>query len=182
MKSSYMEKHFHTLYKQRHEMSMAMEPFKGEEWKRPCEDKWSFGETFYHLFLMVKRFKQLNKLYLPLSKPIAAIRKNKPYETHSKDVYKQYHKKHHKPMKAPSMLIPPKEIQKNTSFAQLVTSLDAETKQLQNMVDQIKDEIAGHIRYPDPIADYPNLIQSIHLLGIHENHHFQLCKEYYKLV
>ncbi|HWI49242.1 MAG TPA: DinB family protein, partial [Rummeliibacillus sp.] len=32
-----------------------------------------------------------------------------------------------------------------------------------------------------PIAHYPNLIQCIDILGIHEKHHFLLCKKYYNL-
>ncbi|WP_408607805.1 DinB family protein [Bacillus xiapuensis] len=181
MKSKYMEKHFRKIYEQREGMKKEIRSFEGEEWKRPYQDKWSIGETYYHLFLMIKWFRRLNKIYLPLSKPIAAVIKDKTYKTQSEDVYKQYKEKHHKPMKAPFIIVPPKGIKDEITFGNLLKKIDEETKSLELMVSNISEDIAGQIRFPDPIAHNPNLIQSIDLIGIHENHHFLICKKYYKI-
>lgn len=62
----------------------------------------------------------------------------------------------------------------------MVDWLDLETSRLQKKLENMDQDIAGQIYYPDPVADHPNLIQSIHLLAIHEQHHFQLTKNYYK--
>ncbi|WP_245579660.1 hypothetical protein [Alteribacter aurantiacus] len=84
-------------------------------------------------------------------------------------------------MKSPFVLLPPKNAKERMTFADLVGCTNRETKKLEAQVLSITEEVAGHIRYPDPIADYPNVIQSIDLLGIHERHHFQLCERYYEL-
>lgn len=50
---------------------------------------------------------------------------------------------------------------------------------MQELVKNIEEDIAGHIVFPDPIAHYPNLIQSIQLLAIHEKHHFIIMMAQY---
>ncbi len=180
MQSSYMKNHFNGLYEQREEFSGVLKQFKDKEWERPMPDKWSIGETYYHLYLMVKRFRQLNKVYVPLYKPIATIRRRAVYKTEIHDIYAEYKQKNNKPMKAPSILLPPKGIQHKVTFQQLTINMEKETQLLANCLADIPDDIAGQIRYPDPIAHYPNLIQSIDLIGIHESHHFRLCRKYYQ--
>ena len=179
MESRYMKNHFTIIYEQREEFANELTKLKNKEWERPKEDKWSFGETYYHLYLMVRLFRRLNKPYLPISKPIATIRRGKSYKFHSENIFTEYKEKHNKPMKAPFVLVPPKDIKEKISFKWLVNELDNETRQLEKMLSNISDNVAGHIRYPDPIAHYPNLIQCIDILGKHEKHHFILCKKYY---
>lgn len=86
MKSRYMKNYFTVIYEQREEFADELKNFKNKEWERPQEDKWSFGETYYHLYLMVRLFRQLNKLYLPISKPIATLKK----ESHTNLIVKIY--------------------------------------------------------------------------------------------
>ncbi|ENH97262.1 hypothetical protein J416_06500 [Gracilibacillus halophilus YIM-C55.5] len=179
MKSPNMQKHFRKLHEQREEINGELANFQHQKWIRPYEDKWSWGETYYHLYLMIKWFRRISKCYTPLSIPTAILRKHKPYETHSIDAFTKYKEKNKKPMKAPFILVPPKNIRYRVNFDSLIEALDNETKQLERQVSNISDNVAGHIRFLDPIANYPNLIQSIDLLGIHEKHHFLLCKKYY---
>lgn len=179
MNSIKMTEHFEKLEVQRNEMSDILSKFKGNEWERPLKNKWSFGETYYHLYLLIKWFRRLNIVYLPISKKIAVLRKHKAYLENSADVYVQYQNKHKRPMRAPSILVPPKDIEKKVTFTDVLELLDKETNHLKEMVSLIDDATAGHIRYPDPLANNPNLIQSIDLIGIHEKHHFNLCKKYY---
>lgn len=181
MKSYYIGLYFDKIYMQRISFSMRMENYRERPWVRPREDKWSFGETYYHLYLMVKRFRQLNNFYLPVAKQIASRRRKASYKTEIEDIYKEYKQKKKKPMKAPSILVPPKDIESTISFATLTRELDEETKRLEQLVSAIEDDVAGHIRYPDPVAHHPNLIQAIQLIAIHEQHHFQLCAFYYDL-
>lgn len=102
-----MKTHFSMIYKQRDEFITKIND--KNVWARPREDKWSIGETYYHLYLMVKRFKQLNKFYIPCSSLFARLFKHKQYKTMSKDIYSEYHAKNNRPMKAPSILLPPKK-------------------------------------------------------------------------
>ena len=57
-----------------------------------------------------------------------------------------------------------------------------ETNAIKVCVQNIEENIAGHIVFLDPIANYPNLIQSIQLLAIHEKHHFLIIENSYKMM
>ncbi len=180
VKSVYMKDHFQKIYKQREAMIEELTHFQSKEWIRPYEDKWSWGETYYHLYLMIKWFRRVSKVYVPLARPVGTLRKDKPYETCSFDVYARYKEKNKKPMKAPFILIPPEYKKINVSFDWLLEEIEKETKLLESVVSNISDDEAGHIRFLDPLANNPNLIQGIDLLGIHERHHFLLCQKYYR--
>ncbi|QXE03300.1 DinB family protein [Terribacillus sp. DMT04] len=176
-----MKRHFESIYWQREAFGGHTLAEQHQEWVRPLPDKWSIGETYYHLYLLLKRFRQLNLAYIPLAKRFIRTGKRRPYKTEIADIYQAYRNKHGKPMRAPSILLPPKDIHTKLQFQQLKQDLHHETNRLERMVGSIDNETAGHIRYPDPLAHYPNLIQSIHLIGIHEQHHFNLCEKYYKI-
>lgn len=182
MRNNSITKHFEKIDRQRETFYSLITKHNANFWTRPQPDKWSIGETYYHLLLMVKRFRQLNVIYLPLAKPFAHIWKNRCYQTGIHNIYEEYQQKHNKGMRAPSILLPPKGTEQLISINMLLEELDHETKQLETMLSGISEPIAGHIRYPDPIAHYPNLIQSIDLIGIHEQHHFHLCQKYYSFV
>lgn len=179
MKSVYMKGHFKTIYDQRIKFLDEMKKYNDLVWVRPSKDKWSVGETYYHLYLMIKRLRQLNSIYLPILSFFVNSKKSGTYLTYSNDIYTEYKEKHNKSMKAPFLLIPPKGIEDKITFDSLLLEIDKETKDLEKMVSNIEESVAGHIRYPDPPAHYPNLIQSIHLIAIHEKHHFLICAKYY---
>ncbi|WP_306984701.1 DinB family protein [Alkalicoccobacillus murimartini] len=178
MKSQYMDQYFDQLIEQRTHFFNQFD--SRVVWLRPYEDKWSIGETLYHVYLLLKRFRQLNISYIPLATPFAKLSRHKPYLTASPNIYEQYKQTHKKPMKAPPLLIPPKHIQRKVTYSKMIQTLELETKRLRNRVAALDEDLAGHIRYPDPPAHYPNLIQGIHLLAIHEMHHFALCQNYYE--
>ncbi|WP_338753031.1 DinB family protein [Bacillus sp. FJAT-52991] len=181
MESYSMESHFQTITDQRITFSNEMNNHLDHPWIRPYKEKWSIGETYYHLYLMVKRIRQLNSVYIPLMTPVASIRKKKTFKTKSEDVFKAFEQKHKRAMKAPFLLMPPKELDKSYTFRNLEQMLESETEKLKKLVDQMDERVAGQIYYPDPYAHYPNLIQSIHLIAIHEKHHFEITKKYFNL-
>lgn len=176
IRSQVMKNHFEQLLEQR-KLFLIYASTK-DVWQRPIKEKWSIAETVYHLLLLLKRFRQLNMTYLILAKPIATLRKSRPYQTTSVNIYEDYQQKHKQAMKAPPLIKPSSNLQNLISYNEILNQLDAETNKLIKMVSIIEEDIAGHIHYPDPPARYPNLIQSIHLLAIHEQHHFNLCKAY----
>lgn len=151
----------------------------GDAWKRPQPDKWSIGETVYHLVLMVRLFRRFSTVYVPVMLPVAHMRKNKPYKVATHDIYKQYNQQKKRPMNAPFLIKPPVGLDRKWSFEQVINLLDHETDKLTSSISDVEQDVAGQIYYPDPIAEYPNLIQSMHLLAIHEQHHFDLVKRYY---
>lgn len=68
------------------------------------------------------------------------------------------------------------------SAIELEELLSRETDEIKKLVQNIEENIAGHIVFLDPIAHYPNLIQSIELLAIHEKHHFMIMKNNYEMI
>lgn len=68
------------------------------------------------------------------------------------------------------------------SAIELEKLLSRETDEIKKLVQNIEENIAGHIVFLDPIAHYPNLIQSIQLLAIHEKHHFMIMKNNYEMI
>lgn len=82
-------------------------------------------------------------------------------------------------MRAPAILVPPKKIRFVLNSDEIEQLLITETSAMKELVKDIEENIAGHIVFPDPLAHYPNLIQSIQLLAIHEKHHFRIMAEQY---
>ena len=54
--------------------------------------KWSIGEHFYHLYLILKMLHTATKYSLFLT-PIAKMRRNKPFSTEIHDIYEEYQSK-----------------------------------------------------------------------------------------
>ncbi|WP_051128263.1 hypothetical protein [Amphibacillus jilinensis] len=90
MQNTSITKHFEKIYDQREIFSRFIAENNWQVWARPQVNKWSIGETYYHLYLMVKRFRQLNTVYLPLAKPIAWIWKHSSYSTQIKRTFNQW--------------------------------------------------------------------------------------------
>nr|WP_275899567.1 DinB family protein [Bacillus piscicola] len=147
-------------------------------WRRPLPEKWSLGETFFHLLLMERLFRRFSYIYLPIMLPFAHLRKKKPYKTEIHNPYQDFQKKRKRPMKAPFLIVPPSRLEEKFTFEDIQALLEAETDKLKVQLRDMEEEVAGQIRYPDPVVDYPNLIQCIHLLAIHEQHHFNVTKKY----
>ncbi len=178
LKSKEINRHFQQLKKQREIFYNDCSLDFKHAWRRPLPDKWFIGETLYHLVLLVRLFRRFSVLYIPVMLPIAHLRKKKPYQSEIHNIYKEYKEKKKRSMSAPSLLVPPKDLKKDYRFKDVQELLEEETKKLMDVIESMEENVAGHIRYPDPIAYYPNLIQSIHLLAIHEQHHFDLVKKY----
>ncbi|WP_052345711.1 hypothetical protein [Paucisalibacillus sp. EB02] len=81
-------------------------------------------------------------------------------------------------MNAPFLLTPTKNIYQKYDLKELQKLLHSETDKIKYKLSNIDEKVAGQIHYPDPIAYYPNVIQSVHLLAIHEQHHFDLVIKY----
>ncbi|MFJ7734623.1 DinB family protein [Lysinibacillus sp. NPDC097231] len=176
MKSNSMAKHFHTLQEQRTHYMPSIHALSQEElWHRKEDGKWSIGEHLYHLYLILKMLKTATKCSLLLT-PYAKMRRNKPYATEIHDIYEEYKNKKGRGIRAPGILVPPNKIRFMLNSKEIEQLLLNDTIALQKLVENIEEDVAGHIIFPDPIAHYPNLIQAIQLLAIHEKHHFGIIE------
>ncbi|GAB3049718.1 DinB family protein [Virgibacillus ainsalahensis] len=178
MKSEQMQFYFQLVEDQRNDFFRYIDEKVEDAWERPLTDKWSIGETVYHLVLMVRLVRRVSIFYLPVMQPYAHLRKKRPYQTKSHNIYEEYKQTKKRPMKAPFLLIPPNNLSQKYHFTEVWQLLNTETAKLKEKVAAIDERVAGQIRYPDPIAHYPNVIQSIHLVAIHEQHHFDLAVKY----
>lgn len=169
-----IDHYFQTLEEERVHFYQDLDISPEEAWHRPKPGKWSIGETVYHLYLLARLVRMTSTIYIPMSMPIAYIRRKKPYETTIHDIYKTYREEKGESMPAPSVLVPPAGLENKYNFTEVQNLLAVETDKLKRQLATIPDNIAGHIRFPDPIAHYPNVIQSVQLLGIHEKHHFKI--------
>ncbi|MBE7120408.1 DinB family protein [Bacillus cereus] len=182
MQSENITKHFHTLHMQREQFLPNLHSLSHEQlWYRKGSEKWSIGEHFYHLYLIARMLKVAIKFSFTLI-PYAKLRKNIPFVTEIHDIYAEYKEKHGKGIKAPWILIPSKKVYYSMNVNELEELLSNETAAIKKLVQNIEENIAGHIVFLDPIAHYPNLIQSIQLLAIHEKHHFIIMKNNYEML
>ncbi|WP_436864197.1 DinB family protein [Bacillus fungorum] len=182
MKSQNISKHFQTLHVQRNDFLPHLHSLSQEQlWYRKEDKKWSIGEHFYHLYLIARMLKVAIKVSLTLFL-YAKLRKNATFATDIHDIYAEYKEKHGKGMKAPWILIPSKKVYHSMNVTELEELLARETDEIKKLVQNIEENIAGHIVFLDPIAHYPNLIQSIQLLAIHEKHHFMIMKNNYEMI
>ncbi|WP_164219746.1 DinB family protein [Virgibacillus sp. YIM 98842] len=179
LKSEKMDMYFNQLKIQRETFYHDTNLNFAAGWTRPISGKWSIGETLYHLVLMTRLFRRISNFYIPAMLPVAYARKNKPYPSETYNIYAEYYQKKNRAMKAPSVINPPSGIEKKWNITEVQWFLEYETEKFYSLCKYIDENIAGQIYYPDPIAHNPNLIQSIHLLAIHEQHHFDLTKKYY---
>lgn len=79
-------------------------------------------------------------------------------------------------MFAPFLFKPPSSLEEKWPISEIRAILEHETNQLVSNLDNIEQDIAVQNDYPDPVGAYPNLIQCIHLLAIHDQHQFIMKK------
>ncbi|WP_160112574.1 DinB family protein [Salicibibacter kimchii] len=178
MKSKEIHDHFTKLKQQRKDFYNSSYVNLDRAWSRPFPEKWSIGETLYHLVLMIRLFRRFSSVYIPILLPVAHVRKKRGYKIEMHNIYETYHQDHKKAMNAPFLIKPPAGLEEKWSINDVQSLLEHETDKLMANLDNIEQDLAGQIYYPDPVAEYPNLIQCIHLLAIHEQHHFKLTKKY----
>lgn len=162
-----MEKEFEELECIRNNYFSTPE-FNGEIYRRKEIDKWSIGEVIYHCYLLLKLTRLSTELYLPAAKLVKKIGEFDPvsYDGSMHNIYEGA------TMKAPRMLEP--KMKKDYSKGELRLMLEAETSKLKRLVENLKDEEAYWIRYPDPVPGYPNIVQAVKLIKIHEAHHYEV--------
>ncbi|MDM5190306.1 DinB family protein [Bacillus sp. DX4.1] len=182
MKSESISKHFHALHQQRCQFLPKIQLLSQEKlWYRKEDGKWSIGEHLYHLYLILRMLKVATKFSLVLI-PYAKMKRNTLFTTEIHDIYAEFKEKNGRGMKAPWILVPSKKIRHSMDGKELERLLLNETNEIKALVKNIEEDIAGHIVFLDPIAKYPNLIQAIQLLAIHEKHHFIIIENNYKMM
>ncbi len=146
----------------------STEAFNGDIYKRPVPDKWSIGEVIYHCYLLLKLTRQFSQIYLPAARPAVKICgiKTCEFNGHMENIYAG------PTMKAPKILVP--KMERRYSKGELRLMLEAETERIRELLQDLSDAEVYTIRYPDPVPDYPNIVQWMKLVLIHEKHHYEV--------
>lgn len=147
------------------------EAFNGAIHQRAQTDKWSIGEVVYHCYLLVKLTRQVSAVYLPAGRLFMKVTgfKTLEYNGEMENIYAG------PTMQAPKLLEP--DMDRQYSKGELRLMLEEETGKLEKMVQNVSDDEVFTIRYPDPVPDYPNVVQTLKLLLIHERHHYNVLME-----
>ncbi|WP_080871993.1 hypothetical protein [Oceanobacillus timonensis] len=145
--------------------------FKSSIHKRVVPDKWSVAESIYHCYLLLKLTRLTSAYYLPVARIYMKLRrpKVKRYNGEMSNIYRK------KTMKAPFILKP--KMKREYTLIELRELLEAETEKLKNCVAYLTKEQCYWIKYPDPVPAYPNVVQVVKLLRIHEEHHYTVVIE-----
>ncbi|MFD1064776.1 DinB family protein [Oceanobacillus locisalsi] len=145
--------------------------FKASIHKRVVPDKWSVAESIYHCYLLLKLTRLTSVCYLPVARAYMKVCRPtvKRYNVDMSNIYRE------KTMKAPFILKP--KMKREYTLAELRELLEEETEKLKSCVAQLTKEQCYWIRYPDPVPAYPNVVQVVKLLRIHEEHHYTVVME-----
>lgn len=145
--------------------------FNGEIYHRKETGKWSIGEVIYHCYLLLKLTRTSTRVYLPAAKLIKKMGhfNSISYDNTMHNIYEG------ETMKAPKVLAP--KMDRPYSKGELRLMLESETSKLKRLVENLKDEEAYWIRYPDPVPGYPNIVQAVKLVKIHEAHHYKVLMQ-----
>ena len=134
---------------------------------RVVTNKWSVAEVVYHCYLLVRFTRQFSEYYLGFAKKIYKfIPETKDH--YMANIYLG------KTMKAPKILEP--RLSKEYTIDELREMIDKESDKIQKMFNTLSKEQQQRIRFPDPIPHYPNVIQTVKLLLIHEKHHYEIVR------
>lgn len=145
--------------------------FNGDIYQRKEADKWSVGEVIYHCYLLLKLTRIVSEVYLPSARLIrrTAGLKPKSYYNEMENIYLG------PTMKAPKILEP--KMKREFSKGELRLMLERETGRLKTLISRQDDKDIYWIRYPDPVPNFPNVIQTVKLIKIHETHHYKILME-----
>ncbi|GGP10296.1 DinB family protein [Oceanobacillus neutriphilus] len=134
-------------------------------------DKWSVAESIYHCYLLLKLTRITSACYLPIARSYMKLRHPK-IKRHIDDMENIYREK---TMKAPFILKP--KMKREYALEELRNLLEEETEKLKSCVESLTKEQCYWIRYPDPVPEYPNVVQVVKPLRIHEEHHYMVVME-----
>lgn len=145
--------------------------FKSSIHIRAVPDKWSVAESIYHCYLLLKLTRITSAYYLPVARFYMKIRRPriKRYIDDMENIYRK------KTMKAPFILKP--KMKREYTLVELRDLLEEETEKMKLCIESLAKEQCYWIRYPDPVPRYPNVVQVVKLLRIHEEHHYTVVIE-----
>lgn len=143
--------------------------FNGDIHTRVQEEKWSIAESVYHCYKLLKLTRIALQIYLPFAKPVVKILPEVSRNSTMTNIYEA------KVMTAPTILRPGEV--RHLSKGDLRHLLETETEKIKSLIQNLTDKEIYGIRLPDPVPNFPNILQIVKLIVIHERHHYNVVSE-----
>ncbi len=166
MRSPTQERYFGQIQAQRQEIYDRIAPLPAATiWRRPGDGHWSVGQNLEHVNKLLRLFRWLFLIYLPVAVPIARVRRHRPFAIDKEDIYQ------HDTQRPPG--VKPKDRSKNPfRYEALREAMDAELARTSRALQNLPEDVAGNVYYWDWVTGLVNLHQMILLDYYHERRHF----------
>ena len=171
MQSPTLERYFAMVQGQRESLYRRIENLPPETiWKRPASRSesggtWSVGQSLEHINKLLRLFRWLYTAYLPIAVPIArAFFVGKPFSVEAEDFFQR-------DLPRPPGLAPRDRSRCPWPYARLRTSMDGEWERTRRQLEDIPEELAGHVCLWDPLTGKINMMQCLLLDYYHERRH-----------
>ena len=175
MQSPTLDKYCRLTETQRQDLYKQLEKLTDAEiWQRPPNGKWSIGENLLHLYLGIRTMRKWLGWLLPvLTYWYRLFGFRGEYPTEIPDLYERITQKNKK-LVSPKPASPILKDGKTIPLHILQKDMNKELQLLRNLLKSISEEVAGRTILYHPVArKRPNLLQFIHLIALHERHHFR---------
>lgn len=166
MRSPTMGRYFEQIRTQRQELYHRIAPLEAATiWRRPGDGHWSVGQNLEHVNKLLRLFRWLWTIYLPLAIPIARLRRGRPFPIDKEDIYQ------HDTQRPPG--VKPKDRSRHPMpYAELRRFMDTELTRIVRQVKDLDEDVAGNIYYWDWVTGLVNMQQCVLLDYYHERRHF----------
>lgn len=162
-----LESMFEELEKVRNDY-FETESFNGDIFNRVEKDKWSIGESIYHVYLELKMLRRIMNFTRPLLQLYTKVRK--PKVTEKRTELENFYEKRQVP--AP-FILSPKKRDKDYSKGELREMLENETEKYKDAVRNLDERVLFGLNFKTPFGDM-NVFQLIKIALIHERHHYEV--------
>lgn len=164
-----VQEYLDLLDRQRETTFAALAGLREEDlWRRPAPREWCIGEIIDHTRLLNLSFMPICQSAWWLNKPLAAMRRGKPYPTEIDDVY-------HRPgfPMWVGFLWPPKyRPEKRIPIRDLISQTRSVHDRYREFFTGKDSDLLGQMYLYDPVIGRVNLIQILRIGAYHDELHF----------
>ncbi len=166
MRSSTLSRYGNNIQTQRQRLYVRIADLSAETiWRRPGDGHWSVGQNLEHVNKLLRLFRWLLTVYLPVAVPLARLLRRRPFSTLKEDIYQ------HDTQRPPGVK-PIDRSRRPIPYAELRQSLDDEMERVLKLLQDLDEDVAGNIYYWDWVTGRVNLHQCLLLDYYHERRHF----------
>jgi len=166
MRSPTLSRYVEQIQAQRQELYDRIAPLPAATiWRGPGDGHWSVGQNLEHVNKLLRLFRWLWTIYLPVAVPIARWRRHRPFRIDKEDIYQ------HDTQRPPGVK-PKDRSQCPMDYEELRRWMDTELKRTTSLLKDLDEDVAGNIYCWDWVTGLVNTHQCVLLDYYHERRHF----------